>query len=298
VILSQALQSITQTLRGARIDDASVEAELLLGHVLGISKTRLFTEPERSLTSTETERLRDLVRRRLDGEPAAYILGHCEFYGIDLNVDSRTLIPRPETELLVEEAIELARRMSRQERRTIIADIGTGCGAIAISLALALPRARIYATDISPSALKVAEANCRRHGVNGRVELLQGNLLEPLPQGVDVIVANLPYVKDCEVADLRPEIRDHEPTIAWAGGRDGLDKIREMLEQMRAKRSAYPGEGPAYLLLEIGQGQGEMVTSLVNDCFPGASIGLISDPGGVERVVKVGLQVGKSLLKE
>jgi release factor glutamine methyltransferase len=298
VILSQALQSVTQTLRGARIDDASVEAELLLGHVLGISKTRLYTEPERRLTSAETERLRHLVRRRLDREPAAYILGHCEFYGIDFYVDSRTLIPRPETELLMEEAVELARRISHQEEQTSIADIGTGCGAIAISLALALPQAKIYATDISTSALKVAEANCRRHGVNGRVELLQGNLLEPLPRAVDVIVANLPYVKGCEVADLSSEIRDHEPTIAWAGGRDGLDKIREMLEQVRVKRSACFGEGPAYLLLEIGQGQGEMVTSLVNDCFPQASIGLVSDPGGVERVVKVGLQAGKSVLTE
>jgi len=289
VIVSQALQSITQTLRGAKVADASVEAELLLGHVLGMSRTGLYTGPERPLTSTETERLRDLVRRRLDREPAAYILGHCEFYGIDFYVDSRTLIPRPETELLVEEALELAQRISRQGRQTSIADIGTGCGAIAISLALALPRAKIYATDISPSALRVAEVNCRRHGVHGQVELLQGNLLEPLPQAADVIVANLPYVKDCEVADLSPEIRGYEPTIAWAGGRDGLDKIREVLEQMWGKRGAHLGEGPAYLLLEIGQGQGEMVTSLVNDYFPQASIELVSDLGGIERVVKVGL---------
>jgi release factor glutamine methyltransferase len=238
------------------------------------------------------------VRRRLDGEPAAYILGHWEFYGIDFYVDSRTLIPRPETELLVEEAIELARSISHQGKQTAIADIGTGCGAIAVSLALALPGAKVYATDISPSALEVAEANCRRHGVNGRVELLQGNLLESLPGAADLVVANLPYVKDCEFVDLSPEIREHEPTIALAGGKDGLDKIREMLEQMRAKGSAYPDEGAAYLLLEIGQGQGEMVTSLVNDCFPQASIGLISDLSGIERVVKVGLQAGKSLLIE
>ena len=177
MILSKALQSVTQTLRGAEIADASVEAELLLGHVLGMSKTRLYTEPERSLTSAETERLCHLVRRRLDREPAAYILGHCEFYGINFYVDSHTFIPRPETELLVEKAVELARRISHRGEQTIIADIGTGCGAIAISLALALPGAKIYGTDISPSALQVAEVNCRRHGVNGRVELLQGHLL-------------------------------------------------------------------------------------------------------------------------
>jgi release factor glutamine methyltransferase len=118
---------------------------------------------------------------------------------------------------------------------------------------------------------------------------LQGNLLEPLPRAVDVIVANLPYVKDCEFVDLSPEIREHEPTIALAGGRDGLDKIREMLEQVQGKRGAHLGEGSAYLLLEIGLGQGEMVTSLVNQYFPQASIELISDLGGIERVAKVGL---------
>jgi len=298
VILSEALQSVTQTLRGARIADASVEAGLLLGHVLGMSRTGLYTEPKRSLTSTERERLRHLVRRRLDREPAAYILGHCEFYGIDFYVDSRTLIPRPETELLVEKTIELARRICRQGEHTTIADIGTGCGAIAISLALALPEAKIYAADISPAALQVAEINCRRQGVNGRVELLQGNLLEPLPRTVDVIIANLPYVRDCEFVDLSPEIREHEPTIALAGGKDGLDRIREMLEQMRGREDTHRNEGPTCFLLEIGQGQGEMVTSLVNDYFPQASIELISDMGGVDRVVKVGLWAGKSVLKD
>jgi release factor glutamine methyltransferase len=189
----------------------------------------------------------------------------------------------------VEEAVALAGRISYQGEHLAIADIGTGCGAIAISLALALPQAKIYAMDISPTALKVAEVNCRRHEVNGRVELLQGNLLEPLPQAVDVIVANLPYVKDREFVDLSPEIREYEPTIALAGGRDGLDKIREMLEQMRRKEDIYPGDLPAYLLLEIGQGQAGMVISLVNEYFPEASIELIPDPGGIERVAKVGL---------
>ena len=137
MILSEALRSVTQTLRRAEIADPSVEAEILLGHVLGMSKTRLYTEPERSLTSAETERLLYLVQRRLDREPAAYIRGHCEFYWIDLYVDSHTLIPRPETELLVEEAVEVAQRISRQGERITVADIGTGCGAVAISLALA-----------------------------------------------------------------------------------------------------------------------------------------------------------------
>jgi len=284
VILREALQSATRTLRTAGIADASVEAELLLGHVLGISRTQLYTEPERSLTSVETEHLWRLVQRRLDHEPAAYILGHCEFYEIDFCIDSHTFIPRPETELLVEKAVELAQRISHRGKQITIADIGTGCGAIAVSLALALPQAKIYATDISASALQVAEMNCRRHGVNSQVELLQGNLLELLPQPVDMIVANLPYIKDCEFKDLSPEIRKFEPTMALAGGEDGLDKIRQMLEQMPEKLSY-----GACFLLEIGQGQGGMVTSLIKSYFPQASIELISDLGGIERVVKVGL---------
>ena len=287
MILSEALQSATQTLLRTRIDDASVEAELLLGHVLRMTKTQLYTEPERVLTTAETRHLWRLVQRRLDHEPTAYILGHCEFYGIDFCIDFHTFIPRPETELLVEKAVELAHRISRRGERITIADIGTGCGAIAISLALALPRAKIYATDISASALQVAEINCRRHGVNNQVELLQGNLLEPLPQPVDMIVANLPYIKGCEFKDLSPEIINFEPMLALAGGEDGLDKIQQMLEQMTEKLNY-----EACFLLEIGQWQGEMVTSLVKSYSQQASVELISDLGGIERVVKVVLRKG------
>jgi len=287
MILSEALQSATKTLLRTRIDDASVEAELLLGHVLRMPRTQLYTEPERVLTSTETKHLWRLVQRRLDHEPTAYILGHCEFYGIDFCIDCHTFIPRPETELLVEKAVELAHRISYTGKRITIADVGTGCGAIAISLALALPQAKIYATDISASALQVAEMNCQRHGINSQVELLQGNLLEPLPQPVDMIVANLPYIKDCEFKDLSPEIINFEPTMALAGGEDGLDKIQQMLEQMPGKLNY-----GACFLLEIGQGQGEMATSLIKSYSPQASIELISDLGGIERVVEVILWEG------
>ena len=282
MILREALQSVTETLHGITIADASVEAELLLGQVLGMCKTQLYTEAERDLTSTEMERLGHLVQRRLDHEPAAYILGQCEFYGIDFYIDSHTFIPRPETELLVEKAVERAQRISRRGEQITIADIGTGCGAIAISLALALPEAKIYATDISVPALEVAAVNCRRHGVDGHVELLQGNLLACLPRVVDMVVANLPYIRECEFEDLSLEIRDYEPVMSWAGGEDGLDKIREMLEQMPGKLSC-----GACFLLEIGQGQGKCVCSLVEKHFPQASIELIPDLGGIERVVKV-----------
>jgi len=282
VILREALHSVAQTLRKAGIADAAVEAELLLGHVLGVSKTQLYTEAERGLASAEIKHLWCLTQRRLDHEPTAYILGHCEFYGTDFYVDCHTLIPRPETELLVEKAVELAQRIFHPGKQITIADIGTGCGAIVVSLALALPQAKIYATDISASALRVAEINCRRHAVNRQVEFLQGNLLEPLPQPVDMVIANLPYIKNYEFKDLSAEIRNFEPTIALAGGKNGLDKIQQMLEQMPKKLNYR-----ACFLLEIGQGQGEMVTSLINSYFPQANIELIPDLGGIERVVKV-----------
>jgi release factor glutamine methyltransferase len=285
LILREALQSTRRTLCQAGISDAAVETQLLLGHLLGISKTQLYTQPERDLTSAEQDRLCELVQRRLEHEPIAYILGHCEFYGIDFCVDCRTLIPRPETELLVEKAVELGRRMGERGRQIRIADVGTGCGAIAISLALALPQADIYAADASASALEVAEMNCQRHALNGRVKLLHGNLLEPLPRLADMVVANLPYIRDREFLDLSPEIRSYEPAVALAGGEDGLEKIRQMLEQMPGRVSP-----EACCLLEVGQGQGEATASLIRKRFPGASTELIPDLSGIERVVKATLQ--------
>jgi release factor glutamine methyltransferase len=284
MILGEALQSAAQTLLRRGINDAFTEAELLLGHVLAMSKTQLYTEPEKVLTSTEISQLQSLIQRRLNHEPAAYILGHCEFYGIDLYLDRHTFIPRPETELIVEHAVELVHRISQSGKRITIADIGTGCGAIAVSLAIALPQAKIYATDISVRALQVAEMNCQRHAVGSQVELLQGDLLEPLSQPVDIIVANLPYIKDCEFEDLSPEIANYEPTSALAGGLGGLDKIQLILGQIPGNLN-YGG----WLLLEIGKGQGREVVSLIKDYFPQASIELITDLGGIERVVKVGL---------
>jgi len=279
--LSETLRSASNILSTAEIEDALVEAELLLCHILGVSKAQLYSQPERLLTAAEAGHLQQLVKRRLLREPTAYILKRCEFYGFDFYLDHRVLIPRPETELLVEKTIEFASPRLSAENGFIIADIGTGCGAVAISLALALSEARIYATDISASALQVASVNCQRHKVGGRVKLLQGDLLEPLPEPVDVIVANLPYIRNCEFCTLRPEIVDFEPVIALAGGEDGLDKIRCLLHQTPGK--IRPG---GCLLLEAGQGQDKAVSSIINSHFPQASIELIPDLSGINRVVK------------
>ena len=247
-----------------------------------MSKAQLYGEPERPLSVAEARYLRHLTRRRLLHEPTAYILGQYEFYGFDFYLDQRTLIPRPETELLVEEAIKLVRSSLYLKNQFIIADIGTGCGAIAISLALTLPEVDIYATDISASALQVADINCRRHEVGGRVRLLRGNLLEPLPEPVDVIVANLPYIKNCELKTLSPEILNFEPIMALAGGEDGLDKIRCLLNQAPGKICS-----GGCLLMEVGQGQDKVVRSMLSSHFSQASIELIPDLGGINRVVKI-----------
>ncbi len=280
--LREALQSVTRTLDDATIDDARAEAELLVGHVLSMSRTQIYTAPERELTPVETEHLADLVRRRLEREPTPYILGHCQFCGMEFLVDRRALIPRPETELLVEQAVEIARRLHNPGRYISIADIGTGCGAIAISLALALPEAGIYATDISSSAIQVARTNCRQHAVEGQVRLLVGNLLEPLTQPVDMIVANLPYVSSADLAALSPEIRDFEPMMALDGGEDGLDVIRQMLKQAPSKLNHR-----GCLLLEIGQGQASAVTLLVDAHFAHADVELVPDLAGIPRVLTV-----------
>lgn len=180
----EALVRAAEVLKQNRIEDATLESELLLRHTLKIDRVRLYVESERELTSEQETTFRQLVDRRLKGEPTAYITGHREFYGLDFGVSPAVLIPRPETELLVEKALAL----TKSRPVSTIADIGTGCGAIAVSLAKHLPNSRIYATDISAEALRVARANSERHGVADSVILLQGNLLEPLPEPVDLII--------------------------------------------------------------------------------------------------------------
>lgn len=280
--LKEELHKAENALTSHHIDDARIEAELLLMHTLGVAKAELYTRLDEPLTPLVLERFWHSVQHRLCHEPTAYILKQCQFYNLDLYIDSRALIPRPETELLVEEALKFANRRFSSESACSIAEVGTGSGAIAVALALHLPEAEIYATDISADALEVARINCQKHKVAQRVHLFLGNMLQPLSERVNIILANLPYVRDSEMNDLSPEIREFEPGIALAGGVDGLDKIRLLLPQTRQKLLP---EGE--VLLEIGYGQGAAVTALVEDCFPTAKVDLIPDLAGIERVVRV-----------
>lgn len=281
--LTQALQQSAHILSVNGIEDSYIEARMLLGHITKLSPVQIYTQTEQTLSQEQEGSLHELIERRLRREPTAYIVNHREFYGIDFYVDSRVLIPRPETELLVDTAVEFSKNSTYLPNPLLIADIGTGCGAIAISLALNLPQSKIYATDISYSTLEVARLNCEHHKVTRQVTLLQGNLLEPVPEPVDLIVANLPYVRNSELENLSPEITRFEPRTAIDGGKNGLKCIRQLLEQAEEKTSPR-----GCLLLEIGQNQEKEVIHLIHSCLNKVSFGFISDLNGINRVVKIG----------
>jgi len=281
VTLKQALSRAREMLVANNIEDASLESELLLRHTLNISRIQLYQDLDHELSPKQEQIFWNLIRRRLNHEPTAYITGHREFYGRDFYVNPHVLIPRPESELLVEMALSLA----QNHRVATIAEIGTGCGAIAISLALSLPQAKIYATDISASAIKVALTNCRKHEVVNGIHLLQGDILDPLPEPVDLIVANLPYVKKAELLQSPAKF---EPLLALNGGPDGLQKIHRLCRQVENK--LHP---TGYLLLEIGQGQSRAVTALLHNLFPYAKIEVVPDLGGIDRVVSLHLPKNK-----
>ncbi len=274
--LKQALSRARGILADGNIEDARLESELLLRHTLKISQVQLYLDLDRELSLNQEQTFWQLIKRRLDGEPTAYITGHREFYGLDFYVDPSVFIPRPESELLVEKALDL----TQNHPVSTIAEIGTGCGAIAISLALKLPQAKIYATDISAPALKVALVNCQRHGVVNRICLLHGDMLDPLPEPVDLIVANLPYVSELEM----PDLANFEPLLALDGGSDGLEKIHQLCQQVTDKLRP-----DGCLLLEIGQGRGKEVTTCLRSLFPSAKIEVAPDLSGIDRVVSLRL---------
>lgn len=279
VEIRAALAQARQLLQGEGVDSPGLDAELLLAHVLDTNRAKVLAWPDRRLTPKQLTQYRNLVARRARREPLAYILGHREFFGLDLLVDSRVLIPRPETEVLVEEALRLARH---HEGRIRIADVGAGSGAVAVAMAVHLPAATVYALDTSAGALDVTAANARQHGVSRRVQCLQGHLLSPLPERVDLIVGNLPYVAAKEWDTLAPEIRTHEPRTALLGGADGLDLIRELL----ATAGPHLEPGGA-ILLEIGANQGMAAMAVAQEQFPKAQAVLHRDYAGLDRVVEV-----------
>jgi release factor glutamine methyltransferase len=237
---------------------ASRDAELLLLHTLQISRVTLLTHPGRELSAEQQALYRASIYRRLQHEPIQYITGEQEFYGLLLDVTPAVLIPRPETEHLVEAVLaRLPKDLPLQ-----IADIGAGSGAIAIALAVHLPQAEITALDLSPEALAVAAGNARKHSVANRVHIMGSDLLSALNQrsmqSFDAIVSNPPYIPESERASLHPQVRDHEPAAALFAGPDGLDLYRRLIPQAHGALKAN-----GLLALEIGHGQREAIAALL-----------------------------------
>jgi len=257
--------------------DAGLEAQLLLAHVIKRNRTWVLAHPETILSESQLEQLNLLLEKRSSGIPLPYILGHWEFYCLDFAVTPDVLIPRPETELLVEQALAWLKNHANQRRA---ADVGTGSGCIAVSLAKNQPDLNLIATDLSQAALDVARENASRHGVVDRIEWKKTNLLDDYPGKLDLVVANLPYIPSATLDNL--PVSKYEPRSALDGGPDGLRFINELLRD--AKR--WWASGGA-ILLEIEAGQGESGLRLADELLPGASITLLPDLAGLPRILKI-----------
>ena len=281
---AEALAAATEGLTAAGVPDARLDAELLLAHASGRGRASLIADPAAEIPPAVGRLFGELVRRRLRREPVAYIVGSKGFRRIELEVDRRVLVPRPETELLVEVALE--RRPGR------VLDVGTGSGAIALAVAEELPEAEIVATDTSPGALEVARANAARLGLSDRVRIEAGTL--PEGESFDLVLANLPYVAEREWAGLEREVTEWEPREALLAGEDGLDAYRALLtpmaegpaECLRPTFSDAPAalDAVAAIAVEIGEGQAVEVAELMREAGFG-EVEVRADLAGIDRVV-------------
>jgi release factor glutamine methyltransferase len=288
------LKSGIAQLRHAGVSSFTLAAELLLLHVLGRDRTWLYAHPEEEISESEAQRFFSLIARRADGEPTQHLTGKQEFWGLELEVTPDVLIPRPETEHVIEVALDrLALREIRAGRpqrgageQLVIAEIGTGSGCIAIALAKELPRAAIHATDISAAALAVARRNTARHAVSDRIHFVECNLLDrwkldtrQSPLLFDLIVSNPPYIGRREAETLAREVRDYEPRIALLGGEEGYEFYAELVAQsaMHLKRGGI-------LVLELGHDSLAAVQPLLNES-DWTSVGVTNDLAGIPRVL-------------
>lgn len=265
------------------VPHARYTIEVLLEHILGTKRADLYCDYARRLTPGEMRRLKRYVGERLARKPLWHLVGSVEFFGLTMRVNDRVLIPRPETELLVERALDELARMPR-ERLRYVADIGTGSGNIAIAIARSAPGVFVYAADLSPEALAVAETNARLHGAEGSVSLVAGDLLAPFAAAgagrLDMIVSNPPYVSDADWAELPPDVRDREPRLALHGGPDGLSCIGRLVEG--APEVLVPG---GVLIFEIGAGQARRVREMMARAGAYGRVEVHKDYAGIERTV-------------
>ncbi|WP_199623643.1 peptide chain release factor N(5)-glutamine methyltransferase [Paenibacillus alkalitolerans] len=274
-------------LRERGVGEHAASAELLMRHVLGVTRTRLLLLWSDPMDAEAFKRLWVLLQRRAAGEPVQYIVGETYFYGLPFAVTPAVLIPRPETELLVERIVALGRELWPPDCGVspLAVDIGTGSGAIAVSLASECPSWRVAAVDISPAALEVAGGNCVRNGVAGRIALLEGDLFEPAVReygadGIDILVSNPPYIPSRDLAGLQVEVREYEPHLALDGGADGLVPYRRMLEQMERF-----GVWPRLVGFEVGMGQARDLERMLAETGRWEETLIVEDLAGIERHV-------------
>lgn len=273
--IRQSLHAATDRL-AAVSSSPRLDAEILLAHVLGRSRTWLFTEDQREIPAAEQQRFDELIARRAALEPIAYIIGQREFWGLNLLVDRRVLVPRPETETLVELALQQAPR----DRSITIADIGTGSGAIAIALASELPLSEVLAVDVSLDALEVARSNIARFGLADRISVLHGDGLEPLSYPVDLLVSNPPYML---MERVDANVQRWEPHLALlGGGAHGFDLPARLIDRL----PMYLKAGGA-ALFEIGEWQGKLAQEYAARVFPGAAVSLHADLWGHDRFLLI-----------
>ncbi|MGN6216196.1 MAG: peptide chain release factor N(5)-glutamine methyltransferase [Solirubrobacterales bacterium] len=276
----EALGAAIDALAAAGVEGPRLDAELLLAEAIGWDRVRIAAEPEAEVPAAAGRRFGELVRRRLRREPVAYILGRKAFCNLELAVDRRVLVPRPETELLVEVALEL--------RPASVLDVGTGSGAIALAVADELPECAVTATDTSPGALEVARANAERLGLAGRVRFFAGTLPPSdgsgSDAGHDLILANLPYVAERDWPSLQPEVTQWEPREALLAGSDGLDVYRAFIPEGAGHLHRYAGQMTGALAVEVGEGQAPAVVELMRAAGFG-EVETRRDLAGIERVV-------------
>jgi len=272
-------------LKNSNIESPNINAEILLAHVLSCDRIWLHTNPDKIIDDGDIGKYKKLINKRADRVPLQYITGHVEFMSLDFIVDKHTLIPRPETEILVETVLNKIKDRAPSDKTITIVDIGTGCGNIAISLAANLQNAQVYASDISRETLAVAGTNVRRHRVTDRVHLLHGNLFESLDGhlskgNADFVVSNPPYVSKADLNKLEPEIKDHEPLKALVGGKDGICFYKQIIREA-------PGwlKPEGFLILEVGETQAETITKLIETEGHFENIESTKDLQKIDRIV-------------
>lgn len=287
--LRTAMIAASRFLSGAGVESPRLDAELLLRHVLRIGQAEFYLRVDEAIVPDVELRFWELLRRRAAREPLAYITGYKEFWSLDFDVTPDVLIPRPDTEVLVEAALERARSMDKSPLKII--DIGTGSGAIAVSLATELRQGEVTAVDISSAALRVARGNAERHGVAQRIRFVEGDMFAPVAaerESFHLIVANPPYIRSGDLAGLAPEIREWEPIVALDGGTDGLDAYRRIVSESGRYLAA-----DGHVLIEIGDGMGKSIAEMFANAGDCEAAAVLRDYAGNERVIAARKRPGR-----